>query len=176
MKLLKISAIALMSLAGANAATITVTAGFGAQGLNVTTSGVAATSFHVAIGSWDGSSFTQFATGIQDTAKVNGVFTATVPPAVNSQVIHLFVGQGSSVDFGGNYVLFRTNTNTAFPADVSSGSATATFSATALSGLTAVSQNNATLTSGTNTINFVPEPSVALLGALGVFGLIRRRR
>ena len=38
--------------------------------------------------------------------------------------------------------------------------------------LTAISGTN----SGWQLVNAVPEPSVALLGALGIFGLVRRRR
>jgi MYXO-CTERM domain-containing protein len=185
---LLIATIATCSLA--KAATITVSAGFGAtQGLAVYNDAVLATTFTLSVGSFTAgspASFASFGSAIQDSGKVNtptGI-TATSPASFNSQVVHLFVGGGATVAeslTSGKYVVLRTNTNTAFPADVSVAGST-TFNAALGSGLTAVSTGSAATwvstasTTDGGRIVFVPEPSVALLGALGVFGLIRRRR
>jgi len=170
------------SVAGANAATITISPGIGASnGLLVTDNGIAATSQFLAVGSWDAntSTFTQFASTIAaDTGTVNGQFVGTAPTSVNNQTIHLYVSLGSSVDFAadGKWVLMRTSASTKFPSDVSSvlASATATFSTFTTSIVVANSDNFEAV--GTRTINFVPEPSTALLGAIGALGLLRRRR
>ena len=167
---------AAVALAGAaQAATITVSPGFNANNdIDVT----GAASFTVAIGSWDGTTFTQFASTISDTGSVNGVFAATAPAEVNGDVIFVYVGIGpvNTATGQGQWALFRTAGNTPFPTDVSSVSATATvnFHNTTAGNVVAVAGNNYTYQG--NVVNFVPEPSAALLGALGVVGLLRRRR
>lgn len=169
--------------AAANAATVTVTAGFGTQGLNVTNSGVAATSFAVTVGNLSGGVFTQFSTTIIDTGKVNGVFTAQAPSSLNGLAIHLLVadstfafGAGQTLPATGSYVILTTSpTATNFPADVAAAGGPS-FNAALGSGLAQIASSNATFTPGTSTINLVPEPSSALLGALGALGLLRRRR
>lgn len=174
---------AIFALSGlASAATITVNGGIGAnQGINVfNASSVALTNYAVAVGSWNGTSFTQFGTTTVDAAApVNAVITATSPAAVNSQVIHLFVGAGSTVDFNNSYALLRMNSNLAFPSDVSSGTASATFLAGVGTNLTLVSSKDMTWnpqSTSRSSLTVVPEPSAALLGALGALGLLRRRR
>lgn len=174
---------ALVALSGfANAATITVSAGFGAsQGINVFSApSVALSNYAVAVGSWDGTNFTQFGTTTVDaSAPVNAAITATSPSAVNSQVIHLFIGSGSTVNFASPYALIKMNSNLAFPADVSSGTATATFNTAVGTNLTLVSSKDMTWnpqSTSRSSLTVVPEPSAALLGALGALGLLRRRR
>lgn len=190
MKLNKLLAIAIASCSLANAATITVSAGFGAtQGLAVYNDTTLATTFTLSVGSYTAgspASFASFGSAIQDTGKVNtptGI-TATSPASFNSQIIHLFIGGGANVAdslSSGKYVVLRTNANTAFPADVSVAGST-TFNAALGSGLTAIATGSAANWVSTSSasdggrIVFVPEPSVALLGALGIFGLVRRRR
>jgi hypothetical protein len=180
MKKLITLAAAVASLGAAKAATITVSPGFNAAAdIEVTLNGaVTPSGFTVAIGSWDGATFTQFGPTITgDTGSVNGVFAATAPAEVNSDVIFVYVGIGNSVSTsGGQFALFRTATNTAFPSDVSSVSATQTvnFHNGTPGNVVFVTGSNAQFTG--NVVNFVPEPSAALLGALGVVGLLRRRR
>lgn len=181
---MKLAAIgALVALSGlASAATITISAGFGAsQGINVfNSSSVALTNYAIAVGSWNGTSFTQFGTTQVDAAApVNGSVTAVSPGAVNGQIIHLFVGSGSTVDFNSPYALLKMNSNLAFPADVSSGTATATFNTAVGTNLTLVSSKDMTWNpqgASRSSLTVVPEPSAALLGALGALGLLRRRR
>ncbi len=178
MKALKIlSAIALLC-GPSHAATITVSSGLPSQGFTVLVDTVVPTNFNVAVGTWNSitSTFTQFGSTVLDTAKVNGVFAATAPTAVNGGIIHVFVGTGSGPGVGSAWILFRANANTAFPADVT-GTGAVTFSATVATNLTTVASDGRSNISGTNlNLVTVPEPSTALLGLLGIAGLIRRRR
>jgi hypothetical protein len=178
MKKLITLAAAVASLGAAKAATVTVTAGFNAANdIDVTVNGVAPPNFTLAIGSWDGTTFTQFGSSISDSGSVNGGFTATSPESVNSDVIFVYVGVGPvSTAVGGQWALFRTATNTAFPSDVTStlASATVQFHNATPGNVVLEASSNATFNA--NVVNFVPEPSAALLGAFGVVGLLRRRR
>lgn len=174
--------LALGLLTGASqAATITVTSGTPTQGLTVLVDTVVPTNFNVAVGSWNSltSTFTQFGATVVDTAKVNGVFAATEPTSVNGQVIHVFVGTGTTSANSSAWMIFRSNSNTAFPADVT-GTGAVTFAASLASNLTIVASDGRSSFGGAapNNLNLVtvPEPSTALLGLLGVAGLIRRRR
>jgi hypothetical protein len=169
-------AIGIASLTVAKAATVTVSAGFNPSAdIEVTAFG-APVSFTVAIGSWDGTNFVQFGQSITDTGSVNGAFTATGPTEVNNHVIHVWVGIGPVSTSGGMFALFRTATNTAFPSDVSAPLVSATLNMhNAIPGnVVLVTGNN--INQFASTLDFIPEPSAALLGALGVVGLLRRRR
>lgn len=170
--------------ASARAATITVSPGFNAAtDLEVTVDGVlqiaGTAGFTVAIGSWDGATFTQFGNAIfGDTGSVNGVFAATGPAEVNSDVIFVYVGYGNLVSTsGGSFALFRTATDTAFPSDVSSVSASQTvnFHNSTPGNILFVGGSNSGFVSG-NLALFSPEPSSLLMGALGLLCLLRRRR
>jgi hypothetical protein len=180
MKKLITLAAAVASLGAAKAATITVTAGFNAANdIDVTLNGAPPATFTVAVGSWDGTTFTQFGTAVTDTGSVNGAFTATGPTEVNNDVIFVYVGIGAGVNTvagSGQWALFRTATNTAFPSDVTNALASSTvqFHNATAGNVVLAAGNNHQYTG--NTVNFVPEPSAALLGALGVVGLLRRRR
>lgn len=184
MKLLKIAMILSSIATMSNAATITVSAGFGAQGFNVTTDGLTSLpSFFVGVGGFASGTFTQFGTSVTDSAKVNAVVQATGPTTLNTQVINLFVGNGDSVATSTSYVILKPNANTAFPADVTTA-AGVTLAATVGSGYTLVASEGASWdagktlggVAGNGLITFVPEPSAALLGAIGAIGLLRRRR
>ncbi len=184
--MIKLFALGTLLCGSLHAATITISPGFGTNGLLVTSGGVPVASQFVAIGSFNSGTFTQFGTTLTDTATVNGVFDAVAPTTVNSQVIHLYVsstnpGAIDATDLTpqGSWAIFRTSGNTLFPADVSSvlATSTATFSNFTTAVLVAQSSNFTAV--GTNTVNFgaaIPEPSAALLGAIGALGLLRRRR
>jgi hypothetical protein len=165
----------------AHSATINISAGTPTQGFSVTSFGWAATSHFVAVGSWDAltSTWTQFGSTLTDTGKVSGQVIASSPTSLNGSVIHLFVGLVNSPTAGVEWVILRTNANAAFPADVT-GTGAVTFAATLPSTVTFVAKGDPSsgygLSGTTNTINLVPEPSTALLGLLGLAGLIRRRR
>jgi hypothetical protein len=185
MKMIKLFAFGALLCGSVHAATVTVGAGFGAtNGLLVTAGGVGVASQYIAVGSWNGTVFTQFATTLTDTSTVQGVFSAQAPTSVNSQIIHLYVSNidpgaidANDLTAGGSWVIFRTSTNVLFPSDVSSAltSANPTFSNFTTAVNVAQSTNYEEV--GARTINFtIPEPSAALLGALGALGLLRRRR
>jgi hypothetical protein len=179
MKLLKLFA-ALGLLTGASqAATITVSAGLGNQGFTPTVSGSAVSNFTISVGTWDAgtSTFTAFGS-LADTGEVNGQITATGPTSFNNQIIALFIGTGSTIaESGDAWVVLTHNSGTTFPPDVSAATGV-TFAATT-PGVVTIVGGQATFGAQTATgyaLNFVPEPSAALLGLLGVAGLLRRRR
>jgi hypothetical protein len=183
MKLLKLSLILGALATCANAATITVSAGFGTQGFNVTTNGTTSLpSFLVAVGGYSGGVFTQFGS-VLDSAKVSGVITATSPTTLNSQIINLFVGNGTTVENSTSWVILSPTANTAFPANVTQATGV-TYAATLGTNQNLVASSNATWSAttalgggaGAGLITMIPEPSAALLGALGALGLLRRRR
>jgi hypothetical protein len=183
MKLLKISLILGCLSTLANSATITVSAGFGTQGIVVTTNGTTSVpSFFVAVGNYSSGVFTPFG-GVTDTAKVSGVITSTSPTSLNSQVINLFVGSGNSIASSTNYLILSPNAGTTFPSDVTQATGV-TYAATLGVNQTLVTSSGATWSgnttlgggAGAGMITFVPEPSAALLGAVGALGLLRRRR
>jgi hypothetical protein len=160
------------------AATITVTAGFNpATAITVFPQGPPTATFTLAIGSWDGTTFTQFGTTVSDTGTINGAFTATGPTEVSGEVIHVYVGVGPVNVSGGQFVLLRSAQNTAFPSDVSATLASATFNMhNSIPGTVVyVTGNPGSLLQG-NEVWFIPEPSSMLFGLLGGFGLLRRRR
>ena len=160
----------------AQAATITVTAGFSAAtAITVSPQGIA--SFTLAIGSWDGTTFTQFGPTITDSGTINGSFTATAPSEVNGEVIHVYVGLGPVNVSGGQFVLLRTAQNTIFPSDVSSTLASATFQMhNTIPGTVVYVTGSPGSSLQGNRVHLIPEPSSALLVFLGVLGLIHRRR
>ena len=170
-------------MAGATqAATINISAGTPTQGFLVTSGGVATAGHFVGAGSWNSltSTFTFFGAAVADTGKVSGQVIASGPTSLNGVVIDLFVGLGSTIESSGaSWVILRTNSNAAFPADVA-GTGAVTFAATLPTTVSFIAKGNAGngfgLSGTTNTINLVPEPSTALLGLLGIAGLIRRRR
>lgn len=172
----------------AQAATITVSAGLPAQGVTPLSTGLVVANFFSAVGTWDAgtSSFTTFATSLADTGEVSNAFTATGPSTFNGAVIALFVGTGNSIATSGtNWAVFTSTANTLFPPDVSAATGV-TFSATTPAALNVVGRGNplgAFTAGGVSTNNFsfdgiavIPEPSAALLGAIGALGLLRRRR
>ena len=188
MKTIKLFAFGTLLCGSVHAATVTISPGFGTNGLLVTTAGVAASAQYVAVGSWNAatSTFTQFSTTISDTGTVNGAFAGTTPAAVNGTIIHLYVSNidpgaidANDLSAGGSWVIFRTSGNTLFPSDVSSVLATATATFSNFTTAVNVAQSTNYEEVGARTINFtapIPEPSAALLGALGALGLLRRRR
>lgn len=159
----------------AHSATINISAGTPTQGFLVTRGGLATTSHFVAVGSWNAltSTWTQFGSTLTDTGKVSGQVIASSPTSLNGSVIHLFVGLVTP-GAGWEWVILRTNANAAFPADVT-GTGAVTFAATLPSTVTVVTKGSE-MVRLTSAIDFIPEPSTALLGLLGLSGLIRRRR
>ena len=175
-KLVKLLIATLLSSAFAGAATINLSAGLPSQGITTTVDGVASTQHLLAVGNFSEGVFTIFGSAIVDTDKLNGQFVATGPTSLNGLAVHLFVGSGSTVENSEQFVILaNTTSNPLFPADVTGTGAT-TYIASQGSQLSIVSSNNASLTGNVIDFTAVPEPSVAILGALGALGLIRRRR
>jgi len=180
MKFLKFLLIGLFATSVAQAATITVTEGFGAQGITVTVANVAPTTFYWSVGNYNtgGSVYTQFGSAVADSAKINGSVTSTTPTSLNSQFVDLFVGTANSIAASGtSWVILRSTDGTTFPANVADATGV-TLSATSYANFTIIASGSAGNTLTSSGLNFaaVPEPSVALLGALGGLALLRRRR
>ncbi len=187
MKSMKLIVIVGLMSGFASAATVTVSSGLTAQGYTVLVSGVAPVNFQFAVGSWDvgTSTWTQFGTSLVDTAKVGGIggIIATSPASLQTKPIDLFVGIGANIaSSGSSWVILRsTNAATLFPADITTATGV-TWAATNTNAVTFLAKgdpaNGFTAPVGTTGgfLNLVPEPSAALLGALGALGLLRRRR
>lgn len=186
MKLLKISVILASLVTLGNAATVTVSQGFGTQGFTVTSDGtLLVPTFLVAVGGYSAGVFTPFG-AVSDIGKVNGVITSTGPASLNNQVINLFVGNGTTVGNSTAFVILTPTSPLLFPPDVTAATGV-TYAATIGTGQTLVASSLGSSFSPTTTAggaagsgNFilaaVPEPSAALLGAIGALGLLRRRR
>jgi hypothetical protein len=188
LKLVKTISVATCLFGTLNAATVNVGAGVGTATNQITVrlDGVQTANHYISVGSWNGTTFTEFTAPSVDTGFINGAFVNTTNTAVNSQIVHVWVGLTSTrtFDLAANWVLFRASNNAAFGSDISSAlsSTTVTLSnfTTAVNVAQSTSYTEVAPVSGTNGpyINFVtvPEPSAALLGAFGALGLLRRRR
>jgi len=177
--------IALGLLAGAaQAATITVSAGLTSTGVTPFVNGLVVTNFFTGVGTWNAatSAFTPFGVAA-DTGEVSVAITATGPSSFNSALIAVFVGTGDSIaNSGTSWAVFTSTAGTTFPPDVSAATGV-TFSMTTPAVLNIVGKGDPQggfFTGGVNTNNYalaaIPEPSAALLGAIGALGLLRRRR
>ena len=186
MKLLTIIGITAATLAYSNAATINVTGGFGVGVLvATTTSGVTTnTASTLQVGGYSGSIFTAFVApsiSLNSGSKIAGSFVGTSPTSLNGAPIFIKVSLPNTLD---GWAILSTANN--FPADVSSAlaSQSVTFSSSSPGSVAALGGTSITGASfgapgSANKLNFtmaVPEPSTALLGAIGVLGLLRRRR
>lgn len=187
MKLIKlIFASLLVAVGAAKAATVTLAPGFG-TGIIVTTNG-ANTPYTVTIGGFEGGVFTQFGLVGEATAtnsfaagvKLGGAYASAGPESLNNDRVFVRIDIG-----GGKFGIFQTTGASPtgfFPSDVTAALQSSQANVNNTSQLVVSSFGGADLQSvgfsNANNINFVvvPEPSVALLGALGVLGLIRRRR
>jgi hypothetical protein len=189
MKTIKILAIALASMASVQAATVSLSAGFGANGIIVTTTsetGVTSNSaYNVQVGGFSGGIFTLFpvtsaAVNLAAGAKIAGAFSNNNTDAASLSGDAIFV----RVNVGSWSAILSTPAGETFP-DLTSGiasngvnmysSATVSVVQSSGTGLDSVS-----FAPNGNTLNFkataVPEPTAALLGAIGALGLLRRRR
>jgi len=185
MKSLKL--ICLLGIIGgfSNAATITVSKGFGAQGFTVLVDGVAS-GYNWSVGNYNTitSTWTQFgadqvgASG----AKVGAAVTATSPTSLNGSIVDVFVGTGNTIANSTGWMIFTTNAATLFPADVTVAT-NVTLTAALTNAVNVVAAGNVAngfspigASGGNLNLVTVPETSTALLGALGALTLLRRRR
>jgi hypothetical protein len=168
----------------ANAATVTVNAGLPGQGYTVWVAGVPPHDFYLAAGSWDTatSTWTQFGLAWLDAGRIGGVATATGPISLNGQIIDIFVGSGPDIASSGAFwVILRHTYASLFPADITAAtdvhwSATTTNSVSIVAAGDPANGFAGPVGATGGLLNLVPEPSVALLGTLGVLVTLRRRR
>lgn len=204
-KLIKIAA-GIVCLSGlSQAATVAVStglAGTNLQGVTLETSTdhsqlLNSTSYYVGVGRFASGIFTPWTDLALDSAagspsiEVSGSYTTTTGGAFDGLGIQVFVGVLSSAPsttaaftpVGAQWTVFGSTSNPLFP--VSSGTNSVTFNMTTPASLTIVATgdvanafNGTSAVSGsaTNYFTLVPEPSAALLGAIGALGLLRRRR
>lgn len=98
----------------------------------------------------------------------------------NGKQIYVVVGNGGTLGTSTEFAILTTATNVIFPADVT-GSTAVTVTLSSIANSVVLPNAGSEDANGTARDLIVlaapvPEPSIALLGALGVFGLIRRRR
>lgn len=196
MKLVKLAAICSLLVGSAGATTISVGGGTASSPF-VTSTGVTLTAANstFAMGTYNGTTFTPFATTdatpmVIGTAAFAGKLTGNfsdnsdTATAFNNQIIWLRV----NVDLGGGAtglayiggpdtgVLFPA-ISTKFPVNGNGANDSLAFETRNLTVVGAGSTAGTAGYNGTNiVIGVIPEPSVALLGVLGMFGFLRRRR
>jgi hypothetical protein len=183
MKTLGLLSLAIASLATANAASITLTAGFGSSGIVVTQDTIPVP-FTVDIGGFAGGIFTVLpvtSAAVNKLAgeKIAGAFgnDNTDPASLTGDPIFARIRLAS----GAFAILSTPQPASTFP-DLTAplASRTVTMGSGNTIGVASFGGPLVTNVSYTNpnTLNFVaiPEPSTMLLGALGALGLLRRRR
>jgi len=94
-------------------------------------------------------------------------------PGLTTSSTTLAGGQIFGITSGSDWTLPAANAGQTYSYAAASADETTFFRPVVTAGVTA---NDRFTTSGGATFTIIPEPSVALLGALGVLGLIRRRR
>jgi hypothetical protein len=135
----------------------------------------------VTIGGFEGGIFTQFgstSTNFAAGVKLGGAYAGSGPESLNGDRVFIRIDIGE-----GRFGIFQTTGTSPsgfFPSDVTSAllSSTANVNNTGQLLIAASGGVQSLSFESPNSINFVaiPEPSTALLGLLGVAGLIRRRR
>lgn len=196
MKSIKLAAVCSLLIGSAGATTISVGGGTSSS-LFVTNTGVALTSANAsfAMGTWNGTTFNQFAsidatpmvlgTTAPFVGRLTGNFSDNTDAATafNGQLIWLRVivttpqGNGTAyftgADTGANFPAISTK----FPNNGFGSADSLAFETRNLTVASPGSTEGSLGYNGTNiTVGIIPEPSVALLGALGVLGFLRRRR
>lgn len=201
LKLIAIASILSSFVLTANAATINVARGVGNPGVTVNSysnTPLSSGGFFMAVGAYQlvptvtdyaslltaVDALTVFGTpGVSNSTTLAGILQLSTgitsnggltPELWNSKEIYVIVGNGATRAASTDFAILRTTNPTLFPANVAPVS-TVTFSVpngTALNPLA----NAGSVTGNVLTLQGIPEPSAALLGALGALGLLRRRR
>jgi hypothetical protein len=190
-------ALMLASVSAVDAATIAVGRGIGNPGITAQVNGgesLSAGGFYIAVGTFTNASgatevpaiTTEFSSLLAAVAQfdvfssvtsITGSFAATGgadPSQFNLKPIYFLVGNGETKESSTAFGIFSVAAGAAFPANVA---ATVSNSVTLSSGASITPLLNAGTVNG-NVFSLVPipEPSTALLGAIGALGLLRRRR
>ena len=108
----------------------------------------------------------------------NGGADATI---FNGKQIYIVIGNGATRAGSTDFAIFTSAANTLFPADVTQGSAAASVTLSSITNSVVLPNAGSEDAAGTARdqivmVSQIPEPSAALLGALGALGLLRRRR
>ena len=114
--------------------------------------------------------------GAASTGSIGGSFVGVGPAELSSAPIYVFISNNADYTLATQFAVVRASTQV-FPNPVSgSGSVAVTSSLTGLVGVVGGITDAPTGFDYVTMVQAVPEPSTALLGLLGVVGLIRRRR
>jgi hypothetical protein len=111
---------------------------------------------------------------------VTGSFVAT-NAAFNSAPLYFLIGNASTKEASTKFAILKGDpTGFFFPASAGSpsGSGSVTLSGAAVASPIGIAGSETDVAGAPDTLvlSAIPEPSVALLGALGILGLVRRRR
>ena len=111
---------------------------------------------------------------------VTGSFVAT-DAAFNSVALYFLIGNGTTKENSNAFAILKGDpAGFTFPATAGqpSGSGTVTLTGAAVASPIGIAGTETDIAGGADTLVLaaIPEPSVALLGALGILGLVRRRR
>ena len=127
--------------------------------------------------------FGSIATPVAGTALSGGITASPATPAnFNTFQMYMIVANNASLAAATQFGLFTNTPATAFPADtLAAGSTNFNVNVFTALGVVAGAGSKIDNATGADTLRLVnvvpiPEPSTALLGLLGVAGLIRRRR
>lgn len=175
MKLTKLALLGALFIGVSQAATVTLSTGF-APGISVTEGGIASDGYSFTVGSWDGAVFTSLDTfaSASGTTAISGDLASLTPTGLTGGPVFVLVTDTvGAPDLSGNYAILSTGGT--FP-DIGNAIDSTIVDLGAFGGSVALVANNNAAVADANTINFVPEPSIAMLGGLGLLGLLRRRR
>ncbi|WP_193213741.1 PEP-CTERM sorting domain-containing protein [Luteolibacter marinus] len=114
--------------------------------------------------------------GSADAGTISGSFVGVGPDALSSAPIYIFLSNTADYTLATEIAVLRASTQVFANPVSGSGSVTVTPSVSGLVGVVGQITDVATGTDYVTMVQAVPEPSIALLGALGLFGLVRRRR
>ena len=197
---MKTSKLAILFLAigmatNASAVTVSIGAGIPAQGITfqvdyAAAQGFASDSYFYQIGHYDmlSSVWTPFGAPASIIGELKGSVTATAPASLENLPIHIYVGTAATAAecVNNSWVIFESGSvpTPTFPAPIT-GTGAKAFNATLQTNTLVLRTGNPdngylpTAPTGSNAafnLVTVPEASTALLGLIGLAGLVRRRR
>ncbi len=176
------------------AATVGASAGLPAQGITFQVDYQVAEGFQAADavffqpGNWNGAVWTGFGTPTSIVGELKGGVTAFAPSSLEGLPVHIYVGTAAAMadsTFGSWVILQNTPAlEKTFPVPIT-GTGSVTFNAALPANVIVLATGNpqngfiaesATGSAAAFNLVSVPEASTALLGLIGLAGLVRRRR